>query len=42
MLMETAGHKDQVAKLMPALTISDAELEEGMEILTDSVRSVTR
>jgi hypothetical protein len=24
------------------LTISDAELEEGMEILTDSVRSVTR
>ncbi|HEY9415556.1 MAG TPA: diaminobutyrate--2-oxoglutarate transaminase [Pseudonocardia sp.] len=42
MLMETAGHKDQVAKLMPALTITDAELDEGMEILTDSVRSVTR
>jgi len=42
MLMETAGHKDQVAKLMPALTITDAELDEGMEILTDAVRSVTR
>jgi diaminobutyrate-2-oxoglutarate transaminase len=42
MLMETAGHKDQVAKLMPALTITDSEIEEGMDILTDAVRSVTR
>ncbi|MDQ2709585.1 MAG: diaminobutyrate--2-oxoglutarate transaminase [Actinomycetota bacterium] len=41
MLMETAGPKDQVAKLMPALTITDDELDEGLEILADAVRSVT-
>ncbi len=41
MLMETAGPKDQVAKLMPALTITDDELDEGLDILADAVRSVT-
>jgi diaminobutyrate-2-oxoglutarate transaminase len=40
MLMETAGHKDQVAKLMPALTITDDEIDEGMDILARAVRSV--
>jgi diaminobutyrate-2-oxoglutarate transaminase len=42
MLMETAGPNDQVAKLMPALTITEDELEEGLDILTESVRNVTR
>ena len=40
MLMETAGPSSEVAKLMPALTISDDELEEGLEIFADAVRSV--
>lgn len=40
MLMETAGPKDQVAKLMPALTITDEEVDEGLGILADAVRSV--
>lgn len=40
LLVETAGHRDQVAKLMPALTITDDELDEGLTILADAVRSV--
>jgi diaminobutyrate-2-oxoglutarate transaminase len=42
LLVETAGHRDQVLKLMPALTITDDEIDEGMEIVAESVRSVTR
>jgi diaminobutyrate-2-oxoglutarate transaminase len=40
LLMETSGPKDEVVKLLPPLTISDAELHEGLAILEDSVRSV--
>jgi diaminobutyrate-2-oxoglutarate transaminase len=42
LLVETAGHKDQVLKLMPALTITDDEIDEGLGIVTEAVRSVTR
>jgi len=40
LLVETAGHRDQVTKLMPACTITDEELDEGLGILADAVRSV--
>jgi diaminobutyrate-2-oxoglutarate transaminase len=39
--METAGPSDEVMKLMPPLTISDAELDEGLGVVADSVRAVT-
>ena len=41
LIIETAGPSDEVMKLMPPLTISDAELEEGLTIIADSVRAVT-
>jgi diaminobutyrate-2-oxoglutarate transaminase len=41
LLMETAGPSDEVMKLMPPLTISDADLEEGLALVAESVRAVT-
>jgi diaminobutyrate-2-oxoglutarate transaminase len=41
LLMETAGPSDEVMKIMPPLTISDAELEEGLAVVGDAVRTVT-
>ncbi|APU12454.1 MULTISPECIES: diaminobutyrate--2-oxoglutarate transaminase [Actinoalloteichus] len=40
MLMETSGPESEVAKLMPPLTVSDEEVERGLSIVTDAVRSV--
>jgi diaminobutyrate-2-oxoglutarate transaminase len=40
LLMETAGPNGEVAKLMPALTITDAELADGLDRLTDAVRTI--
>jgi diaminobutyrate-2-oxoglutarate transaminase len=40
LLMETSGPNDEVVKLLPPLTISDAELDEGLAILEESVRTV--
>ncbi|MCX5345158.1 diaminobutyrate--2-oxoglutarate transaminase [Streptomyces atratus] len=40
LLVETAGPRDEVVKLLPPLTASDAELAEGLEILNISVRVV--
>jgi diaminobutyrate-2-oxoglutarate transaminase len=37
LLMETSGPCDEVMKIMPPLTISDTELEEGLAIVRDSV-----
>ena len=37
LLMETSGADDDVAKVMPALTIPDDDLERGLEILNESV-----
>lgn len=37
LLMETAGPDGEVAKIMPPLTVTDAELEEGMAIVDDAV-----
>jgi diaminobutyrate-2-oxoglutarate transaminase len=40
LLVETAGPRDEVVKLLPPLTASDAELDEGLAILETSVRGV--
>jgi diaminobutyrate-2-oxoglutarate transaminase len=40
LLMETAGPDGEVVKLMPPLTVTDAELEEGLAILVDCVKGV--
>ena len=42
LLMETSGPEDEVAKLLPPLTTSVAELEEGLDILAESVRAAVR
>ena len=41
LLMETSGPSDEVMKVMPALTITDDELTEGLEIVRESVGAVT-
>ncbi|ONI78800.1 diaminobutyrate--2-oxoglutarate transaminase [Actinosynnema sp. ALI-1.44] len=38
LLMETSGPDGEVVKLMPALTITDDELEQGLAILAQSVK----
>lgn len=38
LLMETSGPDGEVVKLMPPLTISDAELEQGLELVRQSVK----
>ena len=40
LIMETSGPEGEVAKLMPALTITEAELEQGLALVTDSVRAL--
>ncbi|MEE1808158.1 diaminobutyrate--2-oxoglutarate transaminase [Streptomyces sp. BE133] len=40
LLVETSGPRDEVVKLLPPLTVSDAELAEGLAILEESVRVV--
>lgn len=42
LLMETSGPEDEVAKLLPPLTTSVTELEEGLDILAESVRAAIR
>ncbi|MCF8569502.1 diaminobutyrate--2-oxoglutarate transaminase [Gordonia sp. HY002] len=42
MLAETSGPSDEVIKLLPPLTLSEDELEQGMDILTASVEEVLR
>ena len=40
LLVETAGLKNEVVKLLPPLTITDAELDKGLELLSDAARAV--
>ncbi len=40
LLVETAGSRGEVVKLLPPLTSTDAELTEGLAILDESVRAV--
>lgn len=39
LLVETSGPQDEVAKLFPALTITDGELAKGLEIFAESVNA---
>ncbi|HYH32466.1 MAG TPA: diaminobutyrate--2-oxoglutarate transaminase [Pseudonocardia sp.] len=41
LLMETSGPSDEVMKIMPPLTITDAELDEGLSVVGEAVRAVT-
>ena len=40
LLMETSGPDGEVAKAMPALTITDDELAKGLDLLSDAVHAV--
>lgn len=40
LLMETSGPNSEVMKVLPPLTVTDDELEEGLAIVTESVRTV--
>ncbi|MDV6014435.1 diaminobutyrate--2-oxoglutarate transaminase [Haloechinothrix sp. LS1_15] len=42
MLMETSGPDGEVVKLLPPLTLTDAELEQGMGIIKESVVAALR
>ncbi|WP_181781374.1 diaminobutyrate--2-oxoglutarate transaminase [Pseudonocardia pini] len=41
LLMETSGPDSEVMKILAPLTITDAELDEGLEIVAESVKTVT-
>ena len=40
LLVETAGPDDEVVKLLPPLTASDAEIDQGLAVLADAVQTV--
>jgi diaminobutyrate-2-oxoglutarate transaminase len=40
LLLETAGRQGEVVKLMPPLTISQADLDTGVQVLRDAIRTV--
>ncbi len=40
LLVETSGAEDEVVKLLPPLTLTDDELEHGLNILTGAVHTV--
>jgi diaminobutyrate-2-oxoglutarate transaminase len=39
-LLETAGPYDEVAKILPPLTVADEHLEQGLGVLGEAVASV--
>ncbi|QOR71969.1 diaminobutyrate--2-oxoglutarate transaminase [Ruania alkalisoli] len=40
LLVETSGPEDEVVKLLPPLTLTDEELNRGLDIIADSVATV--
>ncbi|WP_407271580.1 diaminobutyrate--2-oxoglutarate transaminase [Radiobacillus sp. PE A8.2] len=42
LIMETAGPKDEVFKLFPALTIDEADLKNGLNIIEESIKSLVK
>ncbi|MGP4113796.1 diaminobutyrate--2-oxoglutarate transaminase [Streptomyces sp. 4N509B] len=42
LLLETSGPQSEVVKLLPALTITPEELDEGLRVLTRAVRDTDR
>lgn len=41
MLLETSGAQSEVVKMMPPLVIEDAEIEQGLSILSESIKAAT-
>jgi diaminobutyrate-2-oxoglutarate transaminase len=39
--METSGAESEVIKLMPSLLVSDAELDHGLRVVSESIEAVT-
>lgn len=42
LIVETAGHQDEVLKFLPALTIEERALEQGLDIVAESIDAVAR
>lgn len=42
LIVETAGVNDEVLKLLPSLTISDAELDQGLDIIEAGMKTVLK
>ena len=40
LVIERSGRNDCVLKLMPALTITEEELAEGLEIIRESMKTI--
>jgi diaminobutyrate-2-oxoglutarate transaminase len=40
LIVETSGPKDEVVKLLPPLTATETEIDQGLALLADSVQSV--
>lgn len=40
LLMETSGAESEVIKLMPSLLVSDAELDHGLTVVSESIEAV--
>src|SRR5215469_3542890 len=40
LLVETAGPSDEVIKLLPPLTVTDTEIDQGLALLADAVQTV--
>jgi diaminobutyrate-2-oxoglutarate transaminase len=40
LLVETAGPDDEVIKLLPPLTVTDAEIDQGLALLADAIQTV--
>jgi diaminobutyrate-2-oxoglutarate transaminase len=40
LLVERAGPRDEVIKLLPPLTVTDGEIDEGLALLADAVQTV--
>lgn len=41
LLVERAGPQDEVVKLLPSLTVTDEELDQGLALLADAVHAVS-
>ncbi|MBB6173654.1 diaminobutyrate-2-oxoglutarate transaminase [Nocardiopsis mwathae] len=42
LLIETSGPEDEVAKLLPALTTTEEELEQGLDIIAEAARAAVK
>ena len=42
LVIETSGAQDEVLKILPALTIEDAQLTQGLELIERSVAEVLK